>query len=77
VRFVVDKVAMRQIFHRVLRFSSVNIIPPQLSMLIHLLGDQQETRWWPQIRDIVSHNRNEQQTLSVVATVGLQAVVVL
>jgi hypothetical protein len=30
VRFVVDKVALRQVFPRVLRFSPVNFIPPVL-----------------------------------------------
>jgi hypothetical protein len=34
VEFVVDKVALGQVFLRVLRFSSVNIIPPSLSKLI-------------------------------------------
>jgi hypothetical protein len=34
VGFVVDKVTLEQVFLRVLRFSSVNIIPPSLSKLI-------------------------------------------
>jgi hypothetical protein len=34
VGFVVDKVALGQVFLRVLRFSPVNIIPPSLSKLI-------------------------------------------
>jgi hypothetical protein len=33
VGFVVDKVALRQVFHRVLRFSPVNFIPPVLQYL--------------------------------------------
>jgi hypothetical protein len=34
VRFVVDKVALGQVFLRVLRFSPANIIPPSLSKLV-------------------------------------------
>jgi hypothetical protein len=34
VGFVVDKVALRLVFLRVLRFSPVNIIPPSFSILI-------------------------------------------
>jgi hypothetical protein len=34
VGFVVDKLALGQVFLRVLRFSTVNIIPPSLSKLI-------------------------------------------
>jgi hypothetical protein len=34
VGFVVDKVALGQVFLRVLRFSPVNIIPPSLSKLV-------------------------------------------
>jgi hypothetical protein len=34
VRFVVDKVALGQVFLTVVRFSPVNIIPPSLSKLI-------------------------------------------
>jgi hypothetical protein len=34
VGFVVDKVALGQVFLRVLRFSPVNIIPPSFSKLI-------------------------------------------
>jgi hypothetical protein len=34
VGLVVDKVALGQVFLRVLRFSPVNIIPPSLSKLI-------------------------------------------
>jgi hypothetical protein len=34
VGFVVDKVALGQVFLRVLRFSPVDIIPPSLSRLI-------------------------------------------
>jgi hypothetical protein len=52
--FVVDKVALGQVFLRVIRFSPVNIIPPSLSMFIYYLGDEQYARWWPQFRDVVS-----------------------
>jgi hypothetical protein len=34
VWFVVDKVALGEVFLRVIRFSPVNIIPPSLSKLI-------------------------------------------
>jgi hypothetical protein len=37
VGFVVDKVALGQVFLRVLRLSRVNIIPPWLSILIYHL----------------------------------------
>ena len=30
VEFVVDEVALRQVFHRILRFSSVSIVAPML-----------------------------------------------
>jgi len=36
--FVVDKVALGQVFLQVLRFSPVSIIPPWLSILIYHLG---------------------------------------
>jgi hypothetical protein len=39
--FVVDKVALGQVFLRVLQFSPVNIIPPLLSKLVYDLGDEQ------------------------------------
>jgi branched-subunit amino acid transport protein len=38
VRFVVDKVALGQVFLRVLRFSHVNIIPPLVLTHLHLYG---------------------------------------
>jgi hypothetical protein len=41
VEFVVDKVALGQVFLRVLLFSPVNIVPPWLSTLIYHLGDEQ------------------------------------
>jgi hypothetical protein len=39
--FVVDKVALGQIFLRVLQFSPVGIIPPGLSVFMYHLGDEQ------------------------------------
>jgi hypothetical protein len=44
VGFVVDKVALRQVFLRVLRFCPVSIIPPSLSKLISSGGDEQYFR---------------------------------
>jgi hypothetical protein len=41
--------------------SPVDIIPSWLSMLIYLLGDEQQTRWWSQFRDLVSPHRHEEQ----------------
>jgi hypothetical protein len=38
VEFVVEKVALGQVFVPVLRFSPVSIIPPSFSVLIHHLG---------------------------------------
>jgi hypothetical protein len=60
VGFVVDKVALRQVFVLVLLFSPVSIIPPQLSIVIYHLGDEQKARWWPEFRDIVLPYRCEQ-----------------
>jgi hypothetical protein len=41
VEFLVEKVALGQIFLRVLLLSLVSIIPPWLSMLIYHLRDEQ------------------------------------
>jgi hypothetical protein len=41
---VVDKVALGQVFLRVLRFSPVSIIPPAFSILIYHPGDEQYVR---------------------------------
>jgi hypothetical protein len=41
VGFVVDKVALGQVFLRVLPFYPVSIIPPWLYMLIVICGDEQ------------------------------------
>jgi hypothetical protein len=40
VGFVVDKVALGQVFLQLLWFSPVSIIPPWLSMLTYYLGDK-------------------------------------
>jgi hypothetical protein len=44
VGFVVDRVVLGQVLLRVLRFSSVIIIPPWLSILIHQLRDEYYNR---------------------------------
>jgi hypothetical protein len=49
--FVVDKVTLVQVFLRVLRLSSVSVIPPWPSILIYHLGNEQQFSWWPQFRD--------------------------
>jgi hypothetical protein len=46
-------------FLQVLRFSTVNIIPPSFSILIYQLGDEQYVRWWQQFRDVVSPHQNQ------------------
>jgi hypothetical protein len=59
VGFVVDKVALGQVFLRVLRVSSVSIITPSLSNSYHL-GNEQYVRCRQQLRDVVSPHRHEQ-----------------
>jgi hypothetical protein len=54
VGFVVDILALGQVFLRVLWFSLVIIIPPWLSILKYHLGDEQKARWRLQFRDTVS-----------------------
>jgi hypothetical protein len=44
VGFVVDKVALGQVFLLVLRLSTVSIIPPSFSIIIYHLGDEQYVR---------------------------------
>jgi hypothetical protein len=39
-------------------YSAVGM-PPWFSMLIYHLGDEQQARWWPQFRDVVSPHRHE------------------
>jgi hypothetical protein len=57
---MVDNMTMGQVFLRVLRFSSVNIISPGLHNHYHL-EDEQQARWCPQFRDTVSTPRHEKQ----------------
>jgi hypothetical protein len=37
----------------------VHIIPPLFSTLIYQPGNEQQARWWPQFRDVVSHHRHD------------------
>jgi hypothetical protein len=57
---VVGKIVLGQVLLRVVRYFPVNVIPLWHSTLTYL-GDEQQTRWWPQFRDIVSSHRHEQQ----------------
>jgi hypothetical protein len=68
VGFVMDKAAQGEVSLRVLRVSPVSIIPPLLSILIYHLWDEQQARWWPQFRDVVSPHRHEQQILKIYHT---------
>jgi hypothetical protein len=52
--FMVDKVALGHACQGVLKFYPVNIIPPWFFMRRYHLADEQQARWWPQFRDIVS-----------------------
>jgi hypothetical protein len=45
VGFVVDKVALGQVFPRVLRLSPVSVIPPSFSILIYRPGDEQYVQY--------------------------------
>jgi hypothetical protein len=65
VGFVVDKVALGQVFSQVLWFSPVNIIPPLVSILIYYLRDEQWALWWPQFKDIISSHRHKEQQQQV------------
>jgi hypothetical protein len=60
VGFVVDKVALGQVFLRVFRFSPVSIIPPSFSVRIYHLVDEQYFRQWQRFRDVVSPRRSLQ-----------------
>jgi hypothetical protein len=53
------KVALGQVFLRVLRFSLVSITSPCFSTHISL-GDEQRTCWWPQFKNIILPHRHEQ-----------------
>jgi hypothetical protein len=59
VGFVMETVALGQVFLRFLQSSLVSIIPLLLSILIYHLGDKQQVHWWPQFRDIVSTHQHE------------------
>jgi hypothetical protein len=37
----------------------VDIIPPRFSMHMYHLGDEQLSRWWPQVRDVVTPHRHD------------------
>jgi hypothetical protein len=76
VRFVVDKVALVQVFSRGLRFP-VSITPPSLSVLFYHMGDEHQARCWPQFRDMASPHRHEQQQQQQTATNRLDLWVVL
>jgi hypothetical protein len=54
IGFVMDKVALGQVYPRVLQFSPVRTIRSWLFILIYYLGDEQQAHWWPQFRDIGS-----------------------
>jgi hypothetical protein len=58
VGFALVKVALGQVFLRVLPFP-LSIIRPWLSILIHHLEDEQWTHWWPQFRDVVSLHQHK------------------
>jgi hypothetical protein len=45
VGFVVNKVALGQVFLQVLWVSPVSVVPPWLSILIYHLGDEQWACW--------------------------------
>jgi hypothetical protein len=58
VGFVVNIVALGQVFLRVLRFS-LSVSFHQVSILIYHLGEGQEVRWLSLLRDIVSPHRQK------------------
>jgi hypothetical protein len=61
VGFVVEKVALGQVFLRVLLFSPVSIIPPWIFIFIYHLRNEQQARWWLVFGDLVSPHPREQQ----------------
>jgi hypothetical protein len=61
VVFVMDKVILGQVFLPVVPFFPVSIIPPWLYVLIYHLLDEQQARWWPQFRDILSPHRHKHE----------------
>jgi hypothetical protein len=63
VAFVLDKVTWHRFLSEFFGFPCQYhpIMPPWLSTIMYHLVNEQEPRWWPQFRDIVSHNRDEQE----------------
>jgi len=59
VRFVVGRVALGQVFLRILRHSPVSIIPPWFPIFMYHLGDEQKARWLPHLMDMVSPHRHD------------------
>jgi hypothetical protein len=58
--FVVDKVALGQVFLRVLRFS-LSISCHWGSMLIYHVRAEEMAHWWPQFRDTAPLHQHDQQ----------------
>jgi hypothetical protein len=54
VGFVVDKVALGQVFFQVLWFALVSMIPPGLQTYMSCGGGC----WWPQFRGIISLHKH-------------------
>jgi hypothetical protein len=47
-------------------FSTVDVIPPWFFMFMYHLGYEQQARWWPQFRDILSpHQHHHHQNLYI------------
>jgi hypothetical protein len=64
--FVVDKVALGQVFQRVLRFSLVRIIiPSAFHTLISTSGEEQQVRWQPQFGDSLTISAKKESSLSL------------
>jgi hypothetical protein len=60
VGFMVDKVALGQVFHWVLQFSPVGIIiPPGLHTHVSSSGEEELVRWWPQFGETVSLHQQQ------------------
>jgi hypothetical protein len=38
-------------------FLCIDIIPSWLSILVYHLGDEQQARWWPQFRDVLTPSK--------------------
>jgi hypothetical protein len=61
VGFVVDKVALGQVFLQVLQFSPINIIPQWLIYSYITYGMNNNACWSLQFGDVVSPHRHEKQ----------------